>query len=85
VTQTRGRAEIRPSHVHPGSSPDRQDLAAELAEHYLIEQELGRGGSATVYLAQDLRHGWRTPTPSGDSTWAPLRAHPRFARLAGPA
>src|SRR5215207_9473721 len=44
----------------PGSSSDRQDLlAAELAEHYLIEEELGRGGSATVYLAQDLRHGRR--------------------------
>ena len=44
----------------PGSPSDRQDLlAAELAEHYLIEEELGRGGSATVYLAQDLRHGRR--------------------------
>ena len=44
----------------PGSTPDRQDLlAAELADHYLMEDELGRGGSATVYLAQDLRHGRR--------------------------
>jgi serine/threonine-protein kinase len=44
----------------PGPPPDRLDLlAAELAEHYLIEEELGRGGSATVYLAQDLRHGRR--------------------------
>ena len=44
----------------PGSLSDRQDLlAAELAEHYLIEEALGRGGSATVYLAQDLRHGRR--------------------------
>jgi serine/threonine protein kinase/tetratricopeptide (TPR) repeat protein len=34
-------------------------LAAELAEDYLIEEELGRGASATVYLAQDLRHGRR--------------------------
>ena len=43
-----------------GSPPDRHDLlAAELADHYLIEEELGRGGSATVYLAQDLRHGRR--------------------------
>ena len=25
-------------------------------EHYAIVQELGRGGMATVYLAQDLRH-----------------------------
>jgi serine/threonine-protein kinase len=44
----------------PGSLPDHHDLlAAELADHYLIEEELGRGGSATVYLAQDLRHGRR--------------------------
>jgi len=42
------------------SPTERQDLlAAELAEHYLMEEELGRGGSATVYLAQDLRHGRR--------------------------
>ena len=45
---------------NPGGTPDRHDLlAAELAEHYLIEEELGRGGSATVFLAQDLRHGRR--------------------------
>jgi serine/threonine protein kinase/TolB-like protein/Flp pilus assembly protein TadD len=45
---------------NPGSTPDRNDLlAAELADVYLIEEELGRGGSATVYLAQDLRHGRR--------------------------
>jgi eukaryotic-like serine/threonine-protein kinase len=43
-----------------GSASDRHDLfAGELAEHYLIEEELGRGGSATVYLARDLRHGRR--------------------------
>ena len=43
-----------------GGIPDRNDLlAAELADLYLIEEELGRGGSATVYLAQDLRHGRR--------------------------
>jgi eukaryotic-like serine/threonine-protein kinase len=34
-------------------------VAAALAERYLIEGELGRGGTATVYLAQDLRHGCR--------------------------
>ena len=45
---------------NPGGIPDRNDLlAAELADLYLIEEELGRGGSATVYLAQDLRHGRR--------------------------
>jgi Tol biopolymer transport system component len=31
-------------------------LAAALADRYRIERELGAGGMATVYLAQDLRH-----------------------------
>ncbi len=31
-------------------------LEAVLAERYAIERELGRGGSAMVYLARDLRH-----------------------------
>jgi serine/threonine-protein kinase len=34
-------------------------LATELADRYLIEDELGRGASATVYLAQELRHARR--------------------------
>src|ERR687890_472497 len=34
-------------------------LAAALADRYLLEEELGRGASATVYLAQDQRHGRR--------------------------
>jgi serine/threonine protein kinase/tetratricopeptide (TPR) repeat protein len=32
-------------------------LRTALAEHYVVERELGRGGMATVYLAQDLRQG----------------------------
>ena len=44
----------------PAARPDRNDLlAVDSADLYLIEEELGRGGSATVYLAQDLRHGRR--------------------------
>jgi serine/threonine-protein kinase len=32
-------------------------LAAALADRYVVERRLGRGGMATVYLARDLRHG----------------------------
>jgi len=31
-------------------------LRSALADRYLIDRELGRGGMATVYLARDLRH-----------------------------
>src|SRR5690606_21011314 len=44
-----------PVTAHPMPSiPER--LQTALADRYRIERELGQGGMATVYLAQDLRH-----------------------------
>jgi serine/threonine-protein kinase len=34
-------------------------LAGALAQRYMIEREIGRGGMATVYLARDLKHDRR--------------------------
>ncbi len=31
-------------------------LTAALADRYRIEREIGAGGMATVYLAEDLKH-----------------------------
>ena len=34
----------------------RERLTAALADRYRVERELGAGGMATVYLAEDLKH-----------------------------
>ena len=35
---------------------NRERLSGALADRYIIDRELGAGGMATVYLAQDLKH-----------------------------
>jgi serine/threonine protein kinase len=37
-------------------SDPRDQLQADLADRYVLERELGRGGMAMVYLAHDLKH-----------------------------
>ena len=39
-------------------------LNAALTDRYQIESEIGSGGMATVYLAQDLRHDLAFPGAS---------------------
>ncbi len=35
----------------------REQLEAALTDRYRIEREIGRGGMAVVFLADDLKHG----------------------------
>jgi serine/threonine protein kinase/tetratricopeptide (TPR) repeat protein len=53
----------------------RSELASALVDRYTIERELGRGGMATVYLAQDVRH---------DRPVALKVLHPQLAATLGP-
>jgi TolB-like protein/tRNA A-37 threonylcarbamoyl transferase component Bud32 len=50
-------------------------LAAGLRDRYVLERELGRGGMATVYLAQDVKH---------DRPVALKVLHPELAATMGP-
>src|SRR5215212_216369 len=50
-------------------------LTTALADRYRIERELGRGGMATVYLAEDVRHRRRV---------ALKVLHPELSAVLGP-
>ena len=54
---------------------NQEQLRSALADRYLIEREIGRGGMATVYLAQDRKH--RRPV-------AVKILHPHLAANLGP-
>src|SRR5690348_5506859 len=43
-------------HAPPPSSMIDAALRSALADRYRIEREIGAGGMATVYLAEDLKH-----------------------------
>ena len=54
--------------------PDQLErLTAALADRYAIEREIGAGGMATVYLAEDLRQDWKTGCHLHSSSAAPER------------
>ena len=59
-------------------TPDR--LAAALADRYRIERELGAGGMATVYLAEDLKHKRRVAVKVLKPELAAVLGAERFAQ-----
>ena len=73
------RARATGTFPHPSQArhlPDlRTELQTALAASYTLERELGRGGMATVFLAQDLRH---------ERPVALKVLHPDLARTLGP-
>jgi TolB-like protein/Tfp pilus assembly protein PilF len=65
-------------------------LQAALEERYRLVEEIGRGGAATVYLAEDLKHGRQVaikvlrPEPTGYEPQRFLREIRIAARLSHP-
>jgi serine/threonine protein kinase len=56
------------------------NLTSALADRYKIERELGAGGMATVYLAQDLKHGRKVAVKVLRSEIAASLGGERFSR-----
>jgi len=60
-----------------------ESLSRSLAERYRIERELGRGGMATVYLAEDLKHRRQVAIKALAPELAAAIGHDRFLREIG--
>ncbi len=57
-----------------------ESLTAALSDRYRIERELGRGGMATVLLADDLKHGRKVAIKVMHPEMAAAIGHDRFLR-----
>lgn len=57
-----------------------EGLTGVLVDRYAIEREIGRGGMATVYLAQDLRHGSKVAVKVLHAELLPALGMARFTR-----
>jgi serine/threonine-protein kinase len=55
-------------------------LSAALSGRYRIERQLGRGGMATVFLAEDLKHGRRVAVKVLEPEFASALTSDRFLR-----
>ncbi len=55
-------------------------LRSALADRYRIEREIGSGGMATVYLAEDLKHDRQVAVKVLDPTWPRTLGAERFLR-----
>ncbi|TFG49624.1 MAG: hypothetical protein E4H38_04745, partial [Gemmatimonadales bacterium] len=55
-------------------------LTTALADRYRIERELGQGGMATVYLAEDLKHQRKVAVKVLRPELAAALGHDRFLR-----
>ena len=65
-----------PAELPPGAAP----FVAALAHRYRVERELGRGGMATVYLADDVKHGRKVAIKVLRPELAAVIGAERFAR-----
>jgi Tol biopolymer transport system component len=55
-------------------------FASAIADRYLIQRELGRGGTASVFLAEDLRHHRQVAIKVLRPEYTPTMAQERFLR-----